>query len=344
MFSAELAFRTAKFDETSLRVAKHVIHLDASHGAGSVIGHGAQSLFAALGTARPDLHVEHVRLWEESTRSRMEYNLEHVRSKMAMLAGNSDIEDVRRFAGIEELAARVASAQGLVISAPMWNYGAPYVLKQYFDCILHPGLTFRETSSGPTGLLGGGRPLVIITSSGGSAGKDHLTPWLLDVAAMMGFDDPVVVSAPNVAQGDRQVILDGIAHDSSVAAQHFCEPLGGRGRQCSGSIGNAAAATGESPLVASAPMDEDPQEDWGKEALMRWLRAQGGLTQNGLESVEEACDDSELFCQASEEDWRNEEMGLEDADVARLLELQRLFTQALRRGRLPLAAAGARTG
>ena len=76
------------------------------------------------------------------------------------------------------------------------------VMKQYFDCVLHPGLcvfllqqlkpttasaahmppglTFTETSSGPTGLLGGGRPVVLLTSSGGVASKDYVTPWLLE--------------------------------------------------------------------------------------------------------------------------------------------------------------------
>eukprot|EP00971_Amphidinium_carterae_P170268 3373510-Amphidinium_carterae.1 len=36
----------------------------------------------------------------------------------------------------------------------------PYVLKQYFDCILHPGLTFKETASGPRGLLSQGLQLI----------------------------------------------------------------------------------------------------------------------------------------------------------------------------------------
>ena len=42
---------------------------------------------------------------------------------------------------------------------------------------------------------------------------------MLDVAAMMGFDDPVVVAAPNVAHSERQLLLDAIERDAREAAR-----------------------------------------------------------------------------------------------------------------------------
>merc|ERR1719336_2735772 len=141
-----------------------------------------------------------------------------------MLGGSDTDEDAQRFAGVERLALQAASAGALVVSAPMWNYGAPYVVKQYFDCVLHPGLTFLERPGmRPEGLLGGGRPLVIVTSSGGAAATDHLTPWLRDVGAMMGFDNAVVVAAPGVPHGDRQAALDRIAWSAVEAARVFSQ-------------------------------------------------------------------------------------------------------------------------
>lgn len=256
-------------------------------------------------------------------RSKMEYNLEHVQAKMAMLAGSVSDADVQRFAAVEELACQVASAHALVVSAPMWNYGVPWVLKQYFDCVLHPGLTFKETPHGPQGIFGGGRPLVLITSSGGAGGKDHLTPWLLDVGAMLGFDNPMVVSASNVAHADRQELLDGIAQKAQEASAH----LSGK----PSSTGSTASVSPERPVPGVPPeQDPEPMEEWGHDSMTRWLRLQGGVTDDGLESIEAAKVDANLFCQASEEDWQNEELGLEDADVARLLELQQVFRKTLR--------------
>eukprot|EP00420_Gonyaulax_spinifera_P024826 CAMPEP_0197915046 /NCGR_PEP_ID=MMETSP1439-20131203/79540_1 /TAXON_ID=66791 /ORGANISM="Gonyaulax spinifera, Strain CCMP409" /LENGTH=337 /DNA_ID=CAMNT_0043536983 /DNA_START=62 /DNA_END=1075 /DNA_ORIENTATION=- len=326
MFSSELTFRTVSFDKAAAQAAQHVVHIDASHGPESVIAHGARALFTELGSVGSTLCVEHLHLWEDPVRRKIEYNLEHVRSKMAMLKQEANVEDVKSFAGIEELAAQLASARGLVISAPMWNYGPPWILKQYFDCVLHPGLTFVETPAGPQGVCGGGRPCVVITSSGGSASKDYLTPWLLDIAAMVGFDKPHVVAAPNVAHAQRQLLLDGIAASAREAAAHLC----GKGTQADQAPSKAPVAAGTGGASTADEPDDVPAEDWGCAKVMWWLRLQGGLSSDGLDSVESARIDGVLFCQAADEDWRNEELGLEDADVERVLELQKVFLQAVR--------------
>ncbi|CAJ1354081.1 unnamed protein product, partial [Effrenium voratum] len=187
--------------EGELCLGRHLLHVDASHGSESVIGQGALALFTEFAKLRPEVEVRHLRLWEdEELRARMEYSLRHVRAKMARMSQRGSEEDVQCFANIELLAAEIATARGLVISAPMWNYGVPWVLKQYFDAVLHPGLSFQEAEGGCRGLLGGGRPLVLLTSAGGGAQKGHLTPWVLDVGAMLGFDEPKVVAVAHLAR------------------------------------------------------------------------------------------------------------------------------------------------
>lgn len=326
MFAAQLAYQTVKVDEVALRAAaRHVLHLDASHGPGSVIGHGAQAFFNELGASCPGLQVQHLRLWDEGTKRKLEYGLEHVQAKMAMLAGTGGEEEKQKFADIEELALQLASAKGLVVSAPMWNYGVPYIVKQYFDCVLHPGLTFRELPSGKTeGLLGGGRPLLIITSAGGSGFRDHLTPWLNDVSALAGFDDATTLAAANVAHGDRAAILNELGHDAVAAARRFGAVIS------MDAVPKAAVGAGAvPPFVAAASGKGDDEERLEgldeQEGVIGWLQTRGGLSQDCLESLKCLKIDGGMFRQATADDWRNEELGLEDEDIARMMELQQKF-------------------
>eukprot|EP00927_Polykrikos_kofoidii_P081551 TRINITY_DN7902_c0_g2_i1.p1 TRINITY_DN7902_c0_g2~~TRINITY_DN7902_c0_g2_i1.p1 ORF type:complete len:359 (+),score=76.90 TRINITY_DN7902_c0_g2_i1:183-1259(+) len=326
MFASELRYRTARIDDAALRKARgHLLHIDASHGPESVVSHGAEALLAETCKLRPDVQPEHVRLWDSTSRAKMEYNLDHVRSKMASLAGKDTSVDAAAFAAIEELAAQVATARGLVVTVPMWNFGVPWILKQYFDCILHPGLTFREGAAGelPSGLLGGGRPLVIITSAGGSGVRDHLTPWLTDVSAMLGFTEATVISAPNVAHGERQRVLDTIASDAAAASSELVRLMPrGDADASHAADGPGKCATAKAQGVAEAEL---VTQDWSCEKLIKWLREeQGGVSEDALESLEAGRVDGGLWHVASEDDWRNEELGLEDVDVLRLLELQEI--------------------
>eukprot|EP00933_Yihiella_yeosuensis_P075319 TRINITY_DN84646_c0_g1_i1.p1 TRINITY_DN84646_c0_g1~~TRINITY_DN84646_c0_g1_i1.p1 ORF type:complete len:336 (-),score=70.43 TRINITY_DN84646_c0_g1_i1:109-1095(-) len=312
MFSAELAFRSLKVDEAAFRAAKHILHLDASHGPSSVIAQGASALFTEIKKSRPEWQIEHVRLWEEGTRKQIEYNMSHVQSKMAMLSGTSRDEDIQNFTSIEALAERAATAQCLVISAPVWNYGVPYVLKQYFDCVLHPGLTFRETESGPKGLFGNGRPLVILSSSGGSGSKDHLTPWLRDVGAMMGFDATEVVTAPYVANSNREEVIERFVESAAAAAKRV-------------GVASARAPVPENSAEAAVDKKEEIDIECSSEVILRWLRTEGGLSEDCFESLEAIKINGEMFVAAREEDWQDEELGLEEADLKRLKELQTIF-------------------
>lgn len=331
MFSSELAFRAVKFEGAGLQLGRHILHLDASHGPSSLVAHGAKAVASAFAKQCPDLRVERLDLWDGAVRARMEYNLEHVRCKMARLSGSTAPEHVDGFASIEELALQAATARALVVSAPVWNYGAPWVLKQYFDCILHPGLTFRESASGPQGLLGGGRPLLVLTSAGGDAGRDHLTPWLQDVSAMLGFSVPTVVSATGASSTDRSVLLDSIARDAEGAAQRVASLVAARapGSGVAGAVGQLGlAASASDPAAGSGdPEDAAEIEGWTSGELLAWLRAQGGLSEDALDSIEAVKADGQMWLLACRDDWADEEIALEDADISRLLELKARYTE-----------------
>ncbi len=76
------------------------------------------------------------------------------------------------------MAEELNAASVLVVSSPMWNFSFPYVLKQYVDIAVQPGINFHEVPPGST-LPSGARPittdkhLVLVTSRGGSYGPNH---------------------------------------------------------------------------------------------------------------------------------------------------------------------------
>jgi len=102
---------------------------------------------------------------------------------------------------------RFKSADGYLISTPMWNFNIPYVLKQYIDVIMQPRYLFRYTESGPEGLLKD-KKMVIITSRGGEYVSDEMKkidfqePYLRTIFGLAGISDITFINAqPMDAQG-----------------------------------------------------------------------------------------------------------------------------------------------
>ncbi len=96
------------------------------------------------------------------------------------------------------------SADVLVLTTPMWNFGPPAILKAWIDQVLAPGLTFRI---GP----GGVEPLhkitkvIVICSSGGAYEADDRRNCLIPMLkAAFGF---VGIKEFEVAWADGQNVL-----------------------------------------------------------------------------------------------------------------------------------------
>src|SRR5262245_6713501 len=90
-----------------------------------------------------------------------------VEAKYARMKGQAFNDPQReQFAEAERMATRLALADRVLISTPMWNFSIPYRLKQWFDVIIQPGLTFRfDPSTGYSPLLKD-RPTLVILASG----------------------------------------------------------------------------------------------------------------------------------------------------------------------------------
>jgi FMN-dependent NADH-azoreductase len=103
------------------------------------------------------------------------------------------LDEIERFKGADKI----------VISAPMWNFGIPYRLKQYFDVIVQPGSTFSYSpDTGYSGLVTG-KPALHTPS----AAYDRQKPYLEGILGFIGFTnvdsimiEPTMMGGPEVAQ------------------------------------------------------------------------------------------------------------------------------------------------
>ena len=96
--------------------------------------------------------------------------MSHVAAKFRLLKGKGSAEDEQVFKPVLEIAEELNTSPILVISSQMWNFSFPYVVKQYVDIAVQPGINFLEKPERP---VTAGKVLVLITSSGGAYGDDN---------------------------------------------------------------------------------------------------------------------------------------------------------------------------
>ena len=169
-----------------------LFHLNGSPRADSESSAGAQVFLDRFRTARPDWDIDVMNLWREHLPEFEGYVLE---AKYARMTGKAFTDSQRdAFAVAERIAVRLALADRVLISTPMWNFGIPYKLKQWFDVIVQPGLTFRfDPAQGYQPLLRD-RPTLVIVASGGdfitgmNRGRtDMATPYLREALRFIGI-------------------------------------------------------------------------------------------------------------------------------------------------------------
>jgi len=120
-----------------------------------------------------------------------------------VLLGGKDLSGELKEAwrDIGQQISRFLSADAYLVSTPMWNFGIPYVLKNYIDVIVQPRYLFRYTEKGPEGLAKN-KKMVIITSRGGDYSDaspfhayDYQEPYLRAVFNLVGITDITFVNA-----------------------------------------------------------------------------------------------------------------------------------------------------
>jgi FMN-dependent NADH-azoreductase len=142
--------------------------------------------------------------------------------EMAYGAGKLDEVAAKRWNRLTELTDQLHAADLLLISAPMWNFGVPWMLKRWVDCVVQGRLTFEFVNGQFSGLLKGKRA-VILTSRDGAYGPgtpyaamDFAVPYLRTVLGLMGYGpieaviaEPMVMGGPEVgAAALEKAVLD----------------------------------------------------------------------------------------------------------------------------------------
>jgi len=108
----------------------------------------------------------------------------------------------------DSLVEQLETADLLVVTTPIYNFGIPAALKAWIDLIARAGRTFRYTESGPVGLLKNKRAVVLVTSGGTGVGSDidFVTPYLKQVLGFIGIHDVSFVAADKLGQAADEAI------------------------------------------------------------------------------------------------------------------------------------------
>lgn len=142
-----------------------------------------------------------------------------VRGKYRILHGQPHSqEEASAWKAVEKEIERFKRADKLVISCPMWNFGIPYRLKQYFDVIVQPGYTFAYSpEKGYTGRVTG-RPAMLFLARGGeyradtgAAAFDFQQPYLETILRFIGFADITTIVIEPTLQGGPQLAEQRLA-------------------------------------------------------------------------------------------------------------------------------------
>lgn len=185
----------------------------------------SDKLIDELGTRRQDLEVETLDLFQADLPAIAGDNIE---AKYTLLAGMPIGRDhADSWTQIEQEIDRFRAADAYVITAPMWNFGIPYALKYYIDCLVQPGYLFRFNEQGyPVPLLEGKR-MIVVSSSGSDYSAqspmhalDFYEPYLRAIFGFVGISEITFVRAHAVdVPGVREAsIANALDHVREVAA------------------------------------------------------------------------------------------------------------------------------
>ncbi len=128
-------------------------------------------------------------------------------------------EQAARVALDDALIAEAQAADVIVIGAPMYNFGMPVQLKNWFDAIARSGVTFRYTETGPEGLLKN-KKVYVATARGGvyPVEADPQVPHIRMLLNFLGMTDHTFIYSSGLNMGPDAAAKGKQEADAAVDA------------------------------------------------------------------------------------------------------------------------------
>lgn len=200
-----------------------LLHVDASIlGANSASRQLSAAVVERLARANPSLKVTY--------RDLAAAPLAHLSGAHVAAAMGAQPESVsvqQELADSQAVLREFLEADTVVIGAPMYNFTIPSQLKAWIDRIVVRGQTFQYGETGPVGLAGAKR-VIILVSRGGfygagqpAAALEHLESYLRGVFGFIGVTAPEIIIAEGLNIGPEQrekAIGDALAAATGLAA------------------------------------------------------------------------------------------------------------------------------
>jgi FMN-dependent NADH-azoreductase len=155
-----------------------------------------------------------------------------IEAKFEMAYGEGKLDDVAaaRWNRLTELTDQLHASDLLLITAPMWNFSVPWMLKRWIDSVVQGRLTFEYVNGQFNGLLKGKRAVILTTRDGAygpqtpHAAMDFAVPYLRNILGLIGYSpieaiiaEPMVMAGPEVgAAALEKGILDAGALGRSL--------------------------------------------------------------------------------------------------------------------------------
>jgi FMN-dependent NADH-azoreductase len=117
---------------------------------------------------RPEVEIERMHLYDMDI-PRIDQDLLFARAKLSFMGQTLEQlseEERTKYLAMHALADRFIAADYYVFVTPIWNLGAPGILKEFMDNMFLIGKTFISTENGPKGLLTNRKALHIQTRGG----------------------------------------------------------------------------------------------------------------------------------------------------------------------------------
>ncbi|SDT87793.1 FMN-dependent NADH-azoreductase [Verrucomicrobium sp. GAS474] len=129
------------------------------------------------------------------------------------------------------IAAHFASADALLFSVPMWNFGVPYRLKHYIDLVMQPGIAFAAEPDGRghfPGKMTGKKAFTVYSRGGtwipkvGEPLVEHQAAWLRQCLRFVGFS-PIREIFVEPTSGSPKMLHHTLAAACHRAEEHAAE-------------------------------------------------------------------------------------------------------------------------